>query len=784
MVSPLEAQRRALRLFEQTSEGCDPAVKRRLLKAESPEVRAILAGLEASASRARDNFPTQEDVEDQHAPMALPERIGMYRLTELIGSGGMGMVFRGERDDGLFEHVVAIKLIHPERFSRVARSRFEGERRLLARLDHPAIARLIDGGVDPAGWPYIIMELVEGVPLDQWLREQAPSTGQAVAILAQVIEGVQAAHRALVIHGDIKPANIMVTRFHRVRLLDFGVGRFVDSQTQPQLEPRTETYASPQRRAGQAPEVTDDVYSLGRVIQDVLDVKAHPDLAAISAQALTDRAVDRYPSAEALAGDLDLWRRGFPVSAREQTRRYRAERFVTRHRIGVVVSAIAACALVVLSIVAVVGWQRAVIARQDAEARFNDVRHISGYVLFDLYDQLARQPGTVTKRAEIAATSARYLERLQLNRNAPADLRTEVAGSYRRLGEIQGYPGTSNLGRPEEAARSLGKAEALLRSVLADQPDNAPALAQLGWVLDDQWALGSDSPKTVLLSAEARVAFEKALAIAPKDASARLGLLACDRALAYDLIWTDDKPAQADAIARKALGTLRASRWPAALAVQAQTLELSLLRQIGDGIYYAGDVAGSLVPFYEAEARIDQLIASQGPTPNLLIAKALQDFNISGSLADMAGRVPESLVIAQRGATSMEQLLSAGSDAMAEKALIILYGQQASSLENGGQIARALLPRHKAIALEERRVERSPGDFQRTRDLAIGLIQYARLLGKAGRHAEACAAITRDLDLWRALEVRGELGAHDGRKEIAKAVAVQENDCVGTKSKP
>jgi serine/threonine-protein kinase len=204
--------------------------------------------------------------------------IGAYRLTSRLGAGGMGRVYRAERTDGLFRHEVAIKLIRAELASEDVVRRFELERRTLAGLRHPNIAQLHGGGTAPNGSPYLVMELVRGVPIDRWCDERRLSIDQRLRLFVVVCRAVQFAHRNLVVHRDLKPANILVDETGAPKLLDFGIARLLDEGVPDELANRTRTgaylltpdYASPEQIV-QGPVTTAmDVYSLGVVLCELL----------------------------------------------------------------------------------------------------------------------------------------------------------------------------------------------------------------------------------------------------------------------------------------------------------------------------------------------------------------------------------------------------------------------------------------------------------------------------------------------------------------------------------
>ncbi|MCW5760605.1 MAG: serine/threonine protein kinase, partial [Phenylobacterium sp.] len=212
-------------LFERLSERPgDTRYRSRLLARFDPAVVARVEALERTSRSASRVMPTEgpEPLGPSGPP---PEQVGVFRLVERIGEGGMGQVWRGQRADGLFDQTVAVKLVWSH-LAPLAAGRFAEERRILARLEHPNIARLIDGGVLPdGGAPYLVMEYVAGRPID----EAAPGRPlrEVVALFVQAAQAVQFAHGCLIVHADLKPSNILVDGEGRVRLLDFGIARLL-----------------------------------------------------------------------------------------------------------------------------------------------------------------------------------------------------------------------------------------------------------------------------------------------------------------------------------------------------------------------------------------------------------------------------------------------------------------------------------------------------------------------------------------------------------------------------
>lgn len=773
-----DIERRALALFERLADHIGhTGFRERLLKREPDEVRARVAALEASVTRAAGAIPTIVPGSGDLGGTALPpHKLGAFRIGAHLGRGGMGEVWLGERDDGLYEQKVAIKLIQRRVLAR-AGAAFDEERRILARLEHPNIARLIDGGVTGDGLPWLAMDYIDGEPLDIACEGRTPA--ERVTMFIKAADAVQYAHSRMIAHADLKPSNIYVDRAGRVKLLDFGISGLIGATrpTQGASEPVTRDFASPERLAGGGPSVADDVFALGKTLELILFPLADPELAAIATKAHAPAEAQRYGSVAELIADLDRWRQRLPVAAMPGGWRYRARKFVQRHKAGVAATAAAILLLTGAAVLATSNWLRAERNRASAEQRFGQVRQLSHYMLFDLYDQLAREPGTVAKRAQLAQTSADYLARLQLSRDAPADLRLDVAKSFRRLAAIQGLPGVSSLGRPQQAVKSLDRAEALLRPLIAEQPDNAAAIAELGWVLADRWSLHGDDPTSPSANAKARTAFDRALAVEPGNVSARLGLITTLRNQGYDLIWAADRPKDAQPVLRDALAQLRARVWPEAWRDTAWQLEINILNRLGDALYNGGDTAGLLAPFEEADRLVDKGLAQEGATPRWLILKGENAFNISGTLQEIPGQRDRALAVARAAQGPLKQLLAVGPDAAAEKRLLVLYGQEAALLDDAGRIDEALVPSRASVALRRERLAHSPGDPQRMRDLAIGIVPYAELLAKAGKRAEACSAAKDAVAGWAAIKHAGLLGARDANKNVPKAAALKAKFC-------
>jgi serine/threonine protein kinase len=248
------------------------------------ELRAEVDSLLRSHEQAGEKFMSAPAIdlkslvpEPNREPGHIGRRVGVYKIVEEIGHGGMGEVYRAARADGQFDKQVAIKLVRLGMDTSFVLERFRHERQILASLDHNNIARLYDGGTTEDGVPYLVMELIEGTPIDQYCEKHDLSVAGRLELFVQVCSAVQYAHQRLVIHRDIKPSNILVTAEGVPKLLDFGIAKILDSSggTETTLvRPMTPEYASPEQIRGEPITTATDVYSLGVVLYRMLTGKS------------------------------------------------------------------------------------------------------------------------------------------------------------------------------------------------------------------------------------------------------------------------------------------------------------------------------------------------------------------------------------------------------------------------------------------------------------------------------------------------------------------------------
>ena len=485
------------------------------------EVSAMLEHDAAGASLLdRDVADMAGRVLDDGVPDGLlDQRFGPYRLTRLLGEGGMGVVYLGVRDD--LDSVAAIKILRDAWMSPARRERFASEQRILAQLNHPAIARLYDADTLPGGTPWLAMEYVEGVPITTYCGAQARSAADRVRIFRHVCEAVQYAHVHMVVHRDLKPSNILVTTEGRVKLLDFGISRQLDAAdraTAPTLtgvRHLTPAYAAPEQIRGEATTVQTDVYALGVILYELLGGRPpfelstlspaeaerrlleseppRPSIAArettastigLSAAAWSDLDVlvltamhkdpsHRYSSVEALIRDLDHYLANEPLDARPDSIGYRSRKFVRRNW-----RAVSAAAAVLAVTVALVGFYtvRLTAARNAAIAQATRTDRIQRFML-RLFDGGQRDAGPADDLRVVTIVDRGLQDAQMLNREplVQAELYYTLGGIYQKLGKL------------DQADRLLRTSIETRRALLgADAPDVARGTTALARLRSDQ----------------------------------------------------------------------------------------------------------------------------------------------------------------------------------------------------------------------------------------------------------------------------------------------------------
>lgn len=399
------------------------------------------------------------------AALGEKRRIGPWETLERIGRGGMGSVYRAERADGQYEQQVALKLVRRGMESEEAVRRFLAEREILAGLDHPNIARLVDGGVTDDGLPWFAMEMVQGERIDEFSTSRGLSVRQQLDLFLQVTDAVAYLHRHLVIHRDLKPANVLVTDEGSVKIVDFGIAKILESDdaglTRTGSRPRTPRYAAPEQIEGGSVTTATDVYALGVLLYELLSgspvfdeegraleeaiLETDPGLPSVSAppevrrvlrgdldtivlMAIRKEPERRYGSAEAMGEDVRRFLAGRPVAARPSSPGYRAAKFVRRHGFGVAVTAALLVLLVSFGVFA--SLQSARLARERDRAR-----EVSDLLVdvFSAPDPTVSPGETVTARELVDRGVGRVRRGLEERPLLQADLLMVLGRTYRNL---------------------------------------------------------------------------------------------------------------------------------------------------------------------------------------------------------------------------------------------------------------------------------------------------------------------------------------------------------------
>ena len=469
---------------------------------------------------------------------APPERIGRYRIARLIGRGGMGVVFEATRIDD-FHKRVALKVIRRDLDFAASRQRFERERQLLANLEHPYIARLLDGGETPGGSPYLVMEYVDGAPfLDHCV---GLGRGELLRVFLKVCEAVEHAHRNLVIHRDLKPSNILVSTDGDPKLLDFGIATLIApdiSFTGTRFGAVTLAYASPEQILGRSMTTATDVYSLGVILYRILAGRAPYDLeGATPAQverivcvdppapgglgdelddilmmALRKEPERRYGGARQLADDIQRYLDHQPVRARPDTFGYRARKFVRRQWPALL--AAGAVGLAVATGTAATLYQAHV-----AQDRFTQLRHLAHAFVFDYGDDLAKIEGSTAVRERMVGEALTYLGALSRDARGDARLQRELAAAYAKIGNTQGNPAGDNLGHIDQGLASYAQAARLYEQAVARDPTAAGEVGAFYVDYAKLLILAHDPAAADRASAKAFVDLDRAGRAAPNDAT-------------------------------------------------------------------------------------------------------------------------------------------------------------------------------------------------------------------------------------------------------------------------
>jgi serine/threonine-protein kinase len=697
-----------------------------------------------------------------------PVRIGRYRIGTLLGRGGMGRVFAAERDDGVFEQTVAIKLTRRSLSSQAAGEQFARERQILARLQHRNIAQLFDGGVTEDGHSYFVMELVAGRAITQYVKEEKLGVADTMRLFMQICTALRYAHSRLVVHADIKPSNIIVTDDGSVKLLDFGVARVVNAGTEstPATFALTYEYSSPARRLGEAPTTADDVYSLGVLLEELLGLwpRVPADLRSIAQRARHENSDERYSSVEALGADLGRWLNHRPVVAYGGGWYYTFKKLLSRHRLAATTATIGTVALLVAAVALVVLYERAEQARDRADQRFTDARQLSHYVLFDIYERLEGVPRALTLRRDIAEAGQSYLNRLAHDPTAPLAVRLEVIEGLRRLAQVQAEPGRASLHQLPQARANLDKASELAFALPSDREHAVSRALVLGRVelarakiaayIDQDFAAAQrsvDASKALL------AALDPALSRDPQLDALRRDIAVEESAT---LQW-QGKYAEAQSIARLALEGMPATPEPT-LENRAIILQgVRLFNILAESLYYAGDAVAAERVYRDEHVLLEKVAAAMPRDMVVNRAFAMSAWQLGSTLLELS-RGPEAEPILARGYALYEQLVMLEpDDRELARGQSIIANAHAQSLATLHRFAEATAVLERSVATRQQVWAGSADNWSAARDYMIALAMLADVRADAGQTRLACIDYRQVLATAEQMRASGHLSQLD-----------------------
>jgi tetratricopeptide (TPR) repeat protein/tRNA A-37 threonylcarbamoyl transferase component Bud32 len=724
--------------------------------------------------------------------LAEGRRLGPYRIVRQIARGGMGAVYLAERADGQYQQQVAIKLIKRGMDTEQVLERFRAERQILASLDHPNIARLLDGGTTDDGQPYFAMEYIDGQPIDAYADARRLGVPDRLRLFLQVCAAVAYAHQHLVVHRDIKPLNILVTPDGLPKLLDFGIAKLLHAvpdeatSTVTGLRLLTPEYASPEQVEGRHATTVSDVYSLGVVLYELLTGRSpyrprsrapldvaeavittepqRPSVAAATVDAATARRLRgdldtivltalrkeparRYQSVEQLATDIQRHLEGRPVLARADTFRYRAGKFVRRNRAAVAAGVLVALAL--LGGTVATAWQarQARAAQARAERRFNDVRKLANTVLFDYHDAIKDLPGALPVRERLVRDALGYLDTLAQETAGDASLQRDLAVAYRRVGDIQGGTLGSNLGDTDGAIASYGKAVGILEALLGSDSTDARTrrdLASVSLALSGLKFDQGDIGASLAATGHARALLEPLATADTMGLALRLELSAVYDHLGVLLLETGDPRAAAE-LHRRDLQGLEAAPPDERRSARVRRALSVAHHHLADAQVQLGDLRGALESHQRSKAIRSELAAEFPDNADYQRLVGASNYYMGDILAEL-GRPGEALALHRSNAAGDSAGLRADpKNAALRSGLAFSLSRIGDMLVRLGRSNEALSAYRESLALRAGELRADSANLFKRVQLIESHGRICRTLGRIAPAAAGpgCATVSR-----------------------------------------
>jgi hypothetical protein len=559
---------RAREIFDEIQSA--PAAERDfLLKRRSGDDLELLAELrsllDASDAEEALNSSLSETQDIQKELSMIHKSVGPYKLDRLIGRGGMGAVYLAHREDGQFEQQVAVKLIDVPVVTDLFRKQFRMERQILAGLNHPFIARMLDGGVSSEGELYLVLEYVEGVSILDYCYNQNLSLRGRLILFKGVCSAVQYAHQNLVIHRDLKPDNILVQQDGTPRLLDFGTAKLLNplgetnsELTRQGLRSFTPQYASPEQVLGKAVSTSTDVYSLGVILfqlvtgvppyelrdfstEEMLRVicqelpprpstvarsewRPDADLDAIILMSLRKDPDERYLTVDQFAADIQAWLDQRPIAARRGTLRYRVGKFAKRNKLAI--GAAGLLILIVMIGIAGILWQSraANLERISAQENAQEMRDLSTSFLSEIDEAVRELPGPIPVRHLMVKRVLDHLDHLAENSLGDRMTQRYLVNAYIHLGNLQGNQYEQNIGDGPGGLASINKAVALAESLRQENRGDRTLLELLALAYKTRGMIlfGIGRPQEAVVSVNQAIAIQTELIASPDSRTSQI----------------------------------------------------------------------------------------------------------------------------------------------------------------------------------------------------------------------------------------------------------------------
>lgn len=753
------------------------------------------------------------------------KQVGPYHVLEEIGHGGMGTVYRAVRGDDDFQVQVALKVISRGADEPLLLDRFRSERQILAKLEHPNIARLLDGGATEDGLLYFAMEYVDGKSLTRYCDSRNLPVSERIQLLLKVCDAVAYAHRNLIVHRDLKPDNILVTHDGTPKLLDFGIARILESssagdradQTVTLVRMVTPAYASPEQIRGEPVGVASDIYAMGVLLYELLTgrrpYKLEPawaesariiceqeptrasaaivcdtsdateqisrcrnttadglrkrltgDLDNILAVALRKDPGHRYLSVDQFQQDLENHLKGRPVMARGDSLLYRTRKFIGRHKLPVLAATLAAITLCVAGVFTVRESRRLAL-------RVATDQKLASSFLVDIHKEIARLPGSTPVRRELLAKSLDYLNGLAREGYGDRTTKRSLALAYERFADLLAGVGGAGLGKPADALKTYESAKRIREQLAREFPNDAEVQSDLA----SNYMMGSYIVGRVASVDQRQQYDRKALDVSrrlamqyPTDSKYQALLAAAYTGSAYSF-GLDGRWKEAASLYRKAVPIREQFAHAAPNDRDAQRELANIHYRIGV-LEAQAERPREALPELKEALRIQKALLVRDPGDRQTRFEIAGTDHFLGVALGTAGRVAESLASFQEAITIREAMLATDEhDARTRSMLAGNYAEKSTVLLKAGRKEDALNAIERSIQLENELLALDA----RAVPVRVSLADYEGRLGaiheSIGQRLLAAEDWNRSVTLWNALDQEGHLRAPDVKEAAAQA---------------